>query len=148
MEFGVNTVGAGYFETMDIPLVRGRGFEPSDREGGAPVAVVNESFARRFWPGEDPIGRRFNTGRSGTREVVGVARDGKYWSLGEEPQPHFYEPFAQAYEADMALVVRTAGDARSILPASVPGSTGCLSGRRADSTTGHRPRTAARSSCP
>ena len=117
MEFGVNTVGAGYFETMGIVLVQGRGFEPSDREGTAPVAVVNESFARRFWPGDNPIGRRFSTARGGTREVVGVARDGKYWSLTEEPQPHFYEPFAQAYEADMVLLVRTASDPRGILPA-------------------------------
>jgi macrolide transport system ATP-binding/permease protein len=117
MEFGVNTVGAGYFETMVIDLARGRGFEPSDREGTAPVAVVNESFARRFWPGEDPIGRRFRAGRGGTREVVGVARDGKYWSLTEDPQPHYYEPFAQAYEADMVLLVRSGSDPRSILPA-------------------------------
>jgi predicted permease len=117
MEFGVNTVGGGYFETMGIGLSRGRGFEPGDREGAAPVAVVNEAFAAQFWPGEDPIGRRFSTGRGGTREIVGVARDGKYWSLTEDPQPHFYEPFAQAYEADMVLLVRSASDPRSILPA-------------------------------
>ncbi len=117
MEFGVNTVGAGYFETMGIAVVQGRGFEPSDREGAAAVAVVNETFARRFWPGQDPIGKRFSSGRGGTREVVGVARDGKYWSLGEDPQPHYYEPFAQAYEADMVLLVRSESDPRSILPA-------------------------------
>jgi predicted permease len=117
MEFGLNTVGAGYFETMGIPLVQGRGFDSRDRAGSAPVAVVNESFARRFWPGQNPIGRRFSTRRGGVREVIGVTRDGKYWSLTEEPQPHFYEPFAQAYEPDMVLVVRTAGDARSMLPA-------------------------------
>jgi len=116
MEFGVNTVGPGYFETMGIPLVQGRGFEPSDREGAAPVAVVNEAFAKRFWPGETPIGRRFSTRRGGTREVVGVARDGMYWSLTEDRQPHFYEPLAQAYEADMVLLVRSASDPRSILP--------------------------------
>ena len=116
MEFGVNTIGAGYFETMGIPLLRGRGFEPSDRQSTAPVAVVNEAFARRFWPGDNPLGRRFSSGRGGTREVVGVARDGKYWSLTEEPQPHYYEPFAQAYEPDMVLLVRSAGDPRSILP--------------------------------
>jgi predicted permease len=116
MEFGVNTVGPGYFETMGIPLVRGRGFDRADRKGAASVAVVNESFARRFWPGEDPIGRRFSTERGGIREVVGVAKDGKYWSLTEEPQPHFYEPFAQAYEPDMVLLVRTAGDPHGILP--------------------------------
>jgi predicted permease len=117
MEFGVNTVGAGYFETMGIPLVRGRGIQPRDRQGAPAVAVVNESFARRFWPGENPIGRRFGTSRGGTREIVGVARDGKYWSLTEEPQPHFYEPFAQAYEADMVLLVRAAGAPGTLLPA-------------------------------
>jgi predicted permease len=119
MEFGINTVDAGYFETMEIPLVQGRGFDSRDREGSAPVAIVNESFARRFWPGENPIGRRFSSRRGGAREVIGVAKDGKYWSLTEAPQPHFYEPFAQAYEPDMVLVVRAAGDARSILPALI-----------------------------
>jgi predicted permease len=117
MEFGVNTVGAGYFETMGIPVIAGRGIEPRDRAGAPPVAVVNESFARRFWPGENPIGRRFSTGRGGAREIVGVARDSKYWSLTEEPQPHFYEPFAQVYEADMVLLVRASGEPRSLLPA-------------------------------
>jgi predicted permease len=102
---------------MGIPLVRGRGIESGDREGAPPVAVVNESFARRFWPGENPIGRRFSTGRGGAREIVGVARDSKYWSLTEEPQPHFYEPFAQVYEADMVLLVRASGEPRAILPA-------------------------------
>ena len=91
MEFAVNTVGAGYFVTMGIPLVRGRGFTSGDRPGAASVVVVNESFARRFWPGQDPIGRRLDGG-DGEREVVGVARDGKYWSLTEEPQPHLQSP--------------------------------------------------------
>jgi predicted permease len=116
MEFGVNTVGTGYFETMGIPIVRGRGFEPSDREGAARVVVVNESFARRFWPGENPIGRRITGDQGGPRVIVGVSRDGKYGSLTEEPEPHFYLPFAQAYEADMVLVARTAGDPAGLLP--------------------------------
>jgi predicted permease len=115
MEFGTNTVSAGYFATMGIEIVRGRGFEPSDRAGTKAVAVVNESFARRFWPGENPVGRRFSTGKFGLREIVGVARDGKYRSLSEEPQPHFYQPFAQAYEPDMVLVARSATDARALL---------------------------------
>jgi predicted permease len=119
MEFGVNTVSAGYFETMGIEVVRGRTFEPSDRAGAKPVAIVNQSFARRFWPGEDPIGRQISTGSGGAREVVGVVRDGKYRSLTESPQPHFYEPFAQAYEPDMVLVARAASDARSVLDALV-----------------------------
>ena len=116
MEFGTNTVGAGYFETMGIPLVRGRGFVESDRAGAPPVAVVNEAFARRFWPGGDAIGRRFTSGRGGERTIVGVAKDGKYRSLGEAPEPHFYEPFAQAYSPDMTLLVRSAADPRALLP--------------------------------
>lgn len=115
MEFGTNTVSAGYFRTMGISVVHGRGFEPSDRPGGAPVAVVNESFARRFWPGENPVGRRFSTGSGGSREIVGVVRDGKYRSLSEAAQPHFYQPFEQAYQPDMVLVARARGDARSLL---------------------------------
>jgi predicted permease len=116
MEFGTNTVSAGYFEAMGIEIVRGRGFEPSDRAGAKAVAVVNESFARRFWPGENPIGRRFGTSKFGGREIVGVVRDGRYRSLTEELQPHFYQPFAQAYEPDMVLVARSATDARALIP--------------------------------
>jgi predicted permease len=115
MEFGANTVTAGYFETMGIEIVRGRGFEPTDRRGSAPVAVVNESFARRFWGSENPIGRRFSTGRGGMLEIVGIARDGKYRSLAEAPQPHFYQPLAQLYQPDMVVVARTAGDPRPLL---------------------------------
>ncbi len=119
MEVGANTVSAGYFETMGIEIVRGRSLQPGDRAGSTPVAVVSEAFARRFWPGENPIGRRFSTGQGDARQVVGIARDGKYRSLGEEPQPHFYRPFAQAYEADMVLVARTAGEPASLVPALV-----------------------------
>ena len=115
MEFGANRVSAGYFRAMGIEVLRGRGFEPSDRAGAPPVAVVNESFARRFWPGENPIGRRIDTGRGGTREVVGVVRDGKYRSLGEAPQPHFYEPFEQVYQPDMVLIARARGEPRALL---------------------------------
>jgi predicted permease len=116
MEFGVNAVSPDYFSTLGIPLVRGRAFDQRDRAGAAPVAIVNQSFARRFWPAGDPIGRRIVTGDV-TREVIGIARDAKYVSLGEEPQPHYYVPWAQAYEPDMVLQVRTAGDPRALLPA-------------------------------
>jgi predicted permease len=114
MEFGVNGVSADYFRTMGVPLVRGRAFEERDREGTPQVAIVNETFARRFWPGEDPIGRRIAIGDV-AREIVGVARDGKYVSLGEDPAPHYYIPWAQDYESDMVLQVRTADPVR-LLP--------------------------------
>jgi predicted permease len=100
---------------MDVPLVRGRGFDKRDRAGGAPVAIINETFARRFWPGADPIGRRIVVGED-TREIVGVVRDGKYVSLGEEPKPYYFLPWEQTYEPDMQLHVRTTGSSRDLLP--------------------------------
>lgn len=114
MEFGVNAVGDDYFRTLGVPLVRGRAFDRRDAEGTAPVAIVNQTFARRFWPGADPIGRRIVIGDV-SREVVGVARDAKYGSLSEAAQPHYYLPWAQAFEPDMVLQVRTTGDPRALL---------------------------------
>jgi predicted permease len=116
MEFGVNAVSTDYFRTMNVPLVRGRGFDERDRPGAVPVAVVNESFARRFWSGADPIGRRIVV-HDTPHAIIGVARDGKYVSLGEDPVPYYYLPWSQDYEPDMVLQVRTAGDPRALLPA-------------------------------
>ena len=118
MEFGVNTVSDGWFETAGIPLVRGRAFEGRDRADAPAVAIVNERFARRFWPGGDPIGRRIVIGDV-HRVIVGIARDAKYGSLGEEPQPHYYLPWAQDFEGDMVLAVRAGGDASALLPSLV-----------------------------
>jgi predicted permease len=116
MEFHSNVVGPEYFDVMRVPLVRGRGFDMADREGAPQVAVVNEAFAARFWPGQDPIGKRL-TSFSGVRsiEVVGVARDGKYLTLTEPPRPYLYRPYLQEYE-DMTLHVRVAGDVAAIIP--------------------------------
>jgi predicted permease len=94
MEFPFNVVGSGYFELLRVPLTLGRGFTDVDLTGAPGVIVVNETFARRFWPDQDPLGRRVTIGQE-TREVVGVARDGKYWSLGESPRPYYYLPRLQ-----------------------------------------------------
>jgi predicted permease len=116
MEFNFNIVGPDYFEVMRVPLVRGRGFAATDREGAPQVAVVNETFAARFWPGQDAIGKRLNF-FSGAEsiEVVGVARDGKYQTLTEAPLPYIFRPFLQDYE-EMTLHVRVAGDASAVIP--------------------------------
>jgi predicted permease len=109
MSTGFNLVGPDFFRTMGTQLVRGRDFTEADREGAPGVAVVNETLAALLWPGEDPLGKRVSfTGAGGPfLEVVGVARDGKYRSLGDRSRPYIYRPLMQSYEPRMTLVVRT-----------------------------------------
>ena len=118
MEFPFNVVGPRYFETMGIALVRGRGLTAEDGPGAPGAVVVNQTFARRFWPGQDPLGKRISvSGPEGPfLAVVGVARDGKYNSLAEETRPYAY--FAALQEPwGTVLHVRTSGDPRRVLPA-------------------------------
>jgi predicted permease len=105
-----NTVDEDYFQTMGIPILRGRGFTSSDSASSPRVAVVNETFAKMFWPAHNPIGQRFIAGKSDSSpvEVVGVARNGRYGSLAEAPQPSFFMPIAQNYSALRVLQVRCA----------------------------------------
>ncbi len=102
-------VSPGYFETMGLPLVAGRPIEESDRAATAPVAVVNEAFARRFLAGREPVGQEFRQGGRNVR-VVGVVRDARYQRLDEVPYPLIYRPFDQAYRTDVTFHLRTAGD--------------------------------------
>ncbi|HSJ30631.1 MAG TPA: ABC transporter permease, partial [Longimicrobiales bacterium] len=116
MEINFNVVSPGYFDAMGIRVVRGRGFTDADREGAPHVVVVNEAFARRFWPGTDALGRRVRlAGSDGPlAEVVGVVPDGKYRSLTEDPLPYMYYPYLQWPSASMMLQVRTAIDPAAI----------------------------------
>ncbi len=113
---GDTAVGIGFFETLGIPLVRGRDFTERDREGAPDVVIVNETMARRLFPGEDPIGKRFRLDEQSTRlrEIVGVARDGKYRSLGEEPRSFMFLSHLQSYNSEMMLVVNTRGSLGNI----------------------------------
>jgi putative ABC transport system permease protein len=105
-----NAVGLGYFDTLGIPLVRGRDFTLADRAGGQHVTIINRTMAERLWPGTDPIGRRFSMKPTNeTVTVVGVVQDVKYNSLGEEPQLAIYLPIAQSYSSAATLHVRTSG---------------------------------------
>jgi predicted permease len=115
MEFHFNVVGPDYFEVMRVPLVRGRGFSASDRDGAQQVAVVNESFAARFWPGEDAIGKRLAFAGTQSIEIIGIARDGKYETLTEAPRPYVYRPYLQDYE-EMTLHVRAGNGAAALIP--------------------------------
>jgi len=105
-------VRSGYFSTMRLPLVAGRDFDARDRDESLPVCIINETMARKLWPGQEAIGRRFRVGRNGNWvEVIGVAADGKYVMLGEEPRAYFYLPISQDYRSPTTLVVRSAGEA-------------------------------------
>lgn len=101
----------GYFSLLRIPLVEGRDFTEQDDEKAAPVAVVNQAFARRYFAGANPVGRRLRTwGRWLT--IVGMSKDVKYHSLAEPPTPYFYAPFRQGFGTGHAafFYVRMAGD--------------------------------------
>lgn len=105
-----NMVSAGYFETMGIHVVRGRAIDGRDTEDAAPVAMVNETMARRFWPDEDPIGRTVQADLGRIYTVIGVIEDGKYASLREPSEPYLVLPLAQSeYVQRVNLVARTRG---------------------------------------
>lgn len=112
-------VSPGYFETLRIPLRRGRLLDERDREGAPPVAVISESLARRRLPGLDPIGRRLRIGEGLPYTVVGVVGDVKQTSLALDETDAVYVTAAQWRFADraMSLVVRARGDATALVPA-------------------------------
>lgn len=112
-----DTISPEYFRTLGIPLLRGRGFTGADREESPRVAVINETLASRLWPGQEALGRRFRfTNSEDLYEVVGIARNARYLSLNEPPQPFVYLPAAQHYSPAMILYVRTAGDPEKLIP--------------------------------
>jgi putative ABC transport system permease protein len=98
-----------YFATMKIPILRGRAFTEGDRYGSPPVAIVNETLARRLWPNGEAIGRKINVQWRDRPwcDIVGVAGDSRDVSLDKEPGPEVYRPNPQARDLQGALVVRT-----------------------------------------
>lgn len=114
----MDTVDEGYFETLGIPLLRGRGFRASDAEDAPRVAVVNEQFANHYWPGGDAVGKQIRLdGATGTAvEIIGVAQTVKYQSTSEKPTDFVYMPLAQHPVARMVLLVRTSGDPLQLVP--------------------------------
>src|SRR6266404_3889546 len=128
---GYSFVTPNYFDTLSIPIVRGRNFTPSEANGQAPVVVISEATARRFWPGRDPIGKRLKIGsEKGTTsfpgekgpfvassEVIGVARDVRSMDLRKIDESYVYLPLSQSREWTSTLLARTEGDPTPLLPA-------------------------------
>ena len=117
-------ISAGYFHAMGIRLREGREFESSDRSGAMRVGIINETAARRFFPGESPVGRRFTPDDDGgVLQVVGVVSDVRAFGLSSEPRPELFLPLEQASHNHwewtgraMSLVVRAGTDARLDAP--------------------------------
>jgi putative ABC transport system permease protein len=107
---GTHVVSAGYFEALKIPVLRGRNFTSADRLDAPRVALINETAARRLWPGEDPIGKPIALGLNGFSrvEVVGVVGDVRYGAIEELPRPDVYVSYRQA-PGDAVVFLRTAG---------------------------------------
>lgn len=105
-------VDENYFDVMHTPLVGGRAFTATDKEGAPLVAIVNEQFAKTYWPNQDPIGKRLRIGSKKDEwlQVVGVTKTGKYTFLGEPPTSYLYLPFAQNQRTRMVLFSDSFGD--------------------------------------
>jgi putative ABC transport system permease protein len=116
----VFVVTPDYFEVLGIGHVRGERLTERHREGTPDVAVINEAMARRFWPGEDPVGKRLNLGNPENTPwvtVIGIVRDTRHSGLDKEPYPQMYGPAAQFPRRAMTLVARTSGDPTGLAPA-------------------------------
>ena len=113
-----NVTDPAYWRVIRTPIVRGRAFDARDTGSSAPVMIVNETIAARYWPGQDPIGRTVRIpDASGQRvEVIGVARDAKFGALAESPRPFVYLPYSQHPSLAMTVVVLTTGDPAGLAP--------------------------------
>ncbi len=119
-EAALHVVGPELFETLGVSIRRGRDFDARDHRDAAPVVIVNESFAKAAWPGEDPLGKEIHhdlvllPDDADRRRVVGVVSDFRYYALEREPEPQMYVPHGQSPWPSMHLLVRASGDPASI----------------------------------
>ena len=105
----VNIVSSDYFKTVQMPVLQGRAFDEKDIPGSKKVAIVNEVMAKKYWPGENPLGKkfRFDTRKSEPVEIVGVVKTAKYVLPAEAPLPAFYLPYHQNFRGDMVLHIHS-----------------------------------------
>jgi putative ABC transport system permease protein len=110
-------IGDGYFNTLNIPILRGRSFDSHDTTDSSKVVIINEAMAQKYWPGRDALGARIelHTPTPTTAQVVGIARTIKYRELEESPLPFMYLPMNQTEETFMWVMVATQGDASPLI---------------------------------
>ena len=114
---GVHWITPEWFGVLRVPLKRGRLLTAEDRAGSAKSVVISESAARKFWPGEDPLGKRIGVGQGGFGDgatIVGVIGDVRYFTMDSLPHPDVYLPYAQSPAARMTIFIRTARDPLSL----------------------------------
>jgi putative ABC transport system permease protein len=111
-------ISADYTAVLNIPLMHGRNFTGADTETGALVGLINTAMGRRYWPNEDPVGKRFHWGRPGSKDpwitIVGVVGDTKLYGLANPSRLEIYLPFRQEPQTDMYLILRSAVDPASL----------------------------------
>jgi predicted permease len=111
-----NSISPSFFDTLRIPVARGRTFTDNDRKDTVLVAIATEAMAKHFWPNEDAVGKRFHFfGDTQLREIVGVVKNTVVNQIGEEPQPVVYLPIAQEVSLNATLQVRTTGKPEAAL---------------------------------
>jgi predicted permease len=108
-EIPFNQITPSYFDTLQMLLLRGRKFSDADSEKAPPVAIINETMAKKYWPNEDALGKHFGSkGPNGPfMQVVGIVQDAKYQNLTEDPHAFYYVPFEQSYNSLRTIQVRT-----------------------------------------
>jgi predicted permease len=111
-----NTVDEHYFDTLRVPIVKGRAFAITDTADSPRVTIVNEQLAEKLWPGQDPLGKRLRLESDDApwSEVVGVARTHRYFWIGEAPAQFLYMPYAQSPRARMTLLLESEGDSATL----------------------------------
>jgi macrolide transport system ATP-binding/permease protein len=117
-EIHFNQITPSYFDTLQMPLLRGRKFSDADSEKAPHVAIINETMAKKFWPNEDALGKHLGTkGANGPFiEVVGIVQDAKYQNLLDKPEAFYYVPFEQSYNSLRTIHVRTTVPSESLAP--------------------------------
>jgi len=111
-------VDSQYFRTAGVPVIQGREFTEADTGTSPKVAIVNETFAKKIWPGQDPVGKTFRTDKTGQLiQVVGLTHTGKYMFLYESPQLYVYFPMAQRYASGATLFVHSVNDPGQLVSA-------------------------------